>query len=135
MQKISLKLTNRVSSDQQARIKSGKTWNDHSNLNKFHKKEQRRTSTNAFKQFLRRPSSQSIVETVSKVADKAVNMVDQSLGGSSIINEGGSLLPASLSSSFSSIASLNSYLGSSDASLADFNACLNKLGTSFRYFS
>jgi len=72
---------------------------------------------------------------VSKVADKAVNMVDQSLGGSSIINEGGSLLPASLSSSFSSIASLNSYLGSSDASLADFNACLNKLGTSFRYFS
>lgn len=102
-----------------------KIWNDHSNLNKFNKKETRRPSTNAFKQFLRRPSSQSIVDTVSKVADKAVNMVDQSLNNSSI-NENA----VSLTSSFSSIASLNSYLNNNDTNVTEFNNCLNRLVTS-----
>ncbi len=92
-----------------------KTWNDHSNLGKFPDK---RRPSNALSKFLRRPSSQSIVDKVSKVADKAVNIVDQS------INEN---LPASLSSSFS-IASINSYLNNNDTNLTDFNACLNKLG-------
>lgn len=115
-----------ISSDPSRNQKSQQIWNDHSNLSKFHKKEQRRTSTNAFKQFLRRPSSQSIVDTVSKVADKAVNMVDQSLNNSTI-NEN-SIITNSLTSSLSSIASLNSYLNSNETNLNEFNNCLNKLG-------
>lgn len=108
------------------RKKNQQIWNDHSNLNKFiSKKESRRASTNAFKQFLRRPSSQSIVETVSKVADKAVNMVDQSLNN---INENSSN-NLSLTSSFSSLASLNSYLNN-DINITEFNSCLNKLVSS-----
>ena len=67
------------SSDNESK-KNQSNWNEHSNLNKFQaKKETRRASTNAFRQFLRRPSSQTIVDTVNKVADKAANMVDQSL--------------------------------------------------------
>lgn len=109
------------------RRKNQQIWNDHSNLNKFQKKELRRTSTNAFKQFLRRPSSQSIVETVSKVADKAVNMVDQSIANSTISE---TAVGNSLTSSLSSITSLSSYLNNNETSLQEFNECLNKLVTS-----
>ena len=94
------------------------------------KKELRKASTNAFKQFLRRPSSQSIVETVSKVADKAATMVDQSLNSS--INENS--VAGTLTSSLSSIASLSSYLNNNETSLIEFNNCLNKLGKQFIKF-
>lgn len=105
--------------------KNHQIWND-SNLNKFQKKESRRSGTNAIKQFLRRPSSHAIVETVSKVADKAANMVDQSILNNSI-NENS--VTNTLTSSLSSIASLNSYLNYHDTNLVEFNSCLNKLVT------
>ena len=118
-------------------------WNEQTNLSKFSaKQEKRRNST--FKLFRRSKdtpggssSSQSssanlqvattsstLVDTVSKVADKAVNLVDQSLANSSIINSFNNSTSSflSLASSPSSSSLFNDY-----NSLAEFNNCLNRL--------
>jgi hypothetical protein len=103
-------------------------WNENANLNKFSsKKDTRRSST--FKLFKRQSTllqsnnsnnstntasvtPLNLVETVSKVADKAVNLVDQSLQNSILNN---------LSSTFSS---------NNENNLIEFYNCLNRLTSS-----
>jgi hypothetical protein len=105
-------------------------WNENANLNKFSsKKDNRKSST--FKLFKRQSNSSilppnnnsnstntasvtplNLVETVSKVADKAVNLVDQSLQNSILNN---------LSSTFSN---------NNENNLIEFYNCLNKLTSS-----
>ena len=98
-------------------------WNDHTNLNKFtSKKETRRSGTtsssNAFKQFLRRPSTSTIAAAVDSAVSKVVTAADKSVNmlQSDPIHENS--LNLSLNSSFSSESAL------------DFNNCLNRLVTS-----
>lgn len=117
---------------------SNQIWNEHSNLNKFSsKKDTKRT----FKLF-RRPSaltssastsnasnstpssnststSLNLVETVTKVADKAVNLVDQSLTN---LNNS--------TASFSSFIANNGFAGSSsDSNLIELSNCAYRLVT------
>ena len=82
-------------------------WNDHTNLNKFtSKKETRRSGTtsssNAFKQFLRRPSTSTIAAAVDSAVSKVVTAADKSVNmlQSDPIHENS--LNLSLNSSFSS---------------------------------
>ncbi len=94
-------------------------WNDHSNFNKFlTKKDSRRpgSSSNAIKQFLRRPSTSTIAaavdSAVSKVAVTAADMLGtDSSGSTSTIFE-----------------NINTFaMNSNDSSINDFNSCLNRL--------
>ena len=101
-------------------------WNDHSNFNKFlTKKDNRRagssSSSNAIKQFLRRPSTSTIAaavdSAVSKVAVTAADMLGtDSSGPSSTIFEN--------SNTFGGV------MNSNDSFINDFNTCLNRLVTS-----
>ncbi|RMZ93321.1 rab5 GDP GTP exchange factor-like, partial [Brachionus plicatilis] len=99
-------------------------WNEHTNLSKFSAKSDKRKNS-ALNKIFRRPSSSTVyqnqhaslnlVDTMSKVADKAVNLVDQSLqSGISSLNT---------SSSFQFLASPS--LGSEN--LLDFINIMNKL--------
>ena len=98
-------------------------------MNKFGQKKESRRS-NAFK-FLRRPSSSTIIDTVSKVADKAVNIVDNSFNSSNTfntINEN----PSSSSSTSSILSSSQSFMASlsslnNDHSLIEFKNVINRV--------
>lgn len=98
---------------------NNQVWNEQTNLNKFTAKKDSRKAA-AFKIF-RRPTSQqqnqqsgssqtslNFVETVSKVADKAVNLVDQSIQNSPFNN-----------SFFQQ--------NTNETNIIEFNSCLNKL--------
>jgi hypothetical protein len=109
-------------------------WNEQKNLNKFStKKDTKNSGKSSLKSIFKRPpaasssatpenppaykhssSSLNLAETVSKVADKAVNLVDQSLNNS-LFN-----LTHSNSSSILNNADTN-------GSLIEFNNCLNRL--------
>ncbi|CAF0707676.1 unnamed protein product [Brachionus calyciflorus] len=108
--------------------KKPQVWNEHSNLSKFSSKYDKRKNS-AFNKIFRRPSSSTsnlsshvqssslnLVDTVSKVADKAANLVDQSLQSS--------LNTLNNSASFQFI---STSLGLNDQNLVDFISALNKL--------
>ena len=80
------------------------------------KKEKR---SNAFKTFLRRPSSSTIVDTVAKVADKAANIVDHSFNSS--LNENPLNHISSSSSLISTSQSFMASLSSQNNDASNFN--------------